>query len=191
MTKHSEKLFVLGAEEPLAHTLTFDQAAMRSLLSILQHSFDVVIVDLPRGVSPVQRHVLSVADHVIVATELSLAGVRDCLRVKAMLKESDANGRPIYVASALSGRKAAAVKPSDFKETVGERLAVTLPLDEKALGLAATASKPVIDVAKNSAFLKALRPLAGEITGRKPLGAAEPFWRRFLRKPAALKPAKA
>jgi pilus assembly protein CpaE len=191
MTKYSEKLFVLGAEEPLAHNLSVDPAAMRSLLTALQHSFDVVMVDLPRGLSPVQRHTLSVADHVFVVSELSLAGVRDCLRVKAMLKELDGNGRPIYIASALNGRKRAPIAANDFKDTVGERLAVVLPNDEKGFALAATASKPVCDVAKGSAFVKALRPLAAELSGKKAAPAAEPFWRRFLSKPAALKPAKA
>jgi pilus assembly protein CpaE len=191
MTKYSENLFVLGAEEPLAHSLAVDPTAMRSLLSTLQSSFDVVMVDLPRGLSAVQRHVLTAADNVVVVSELSLAGVRDCLRVKAMLKELDANGRPIYVASALNGRKRAPVAPNDFKETVGERLAVVLPPDEKALSLAATANKPVCDVAKGSAFVKALRPLAAELSGKKAAPVAEPFWRRFMNKPAALKPAKA
>lgn len=191
MTKYSEKLFVLGAEEPLAHSVSVDPAAMRSLLSTLQQSFDVVMVDLPRGLTPVQRHVLSVADHVVVVSELSLAGVRDCLRVKAMLKELDANGRPIYVASALNGRKRAPVAANDFKDTVGERLAVILPADEKALALAATANKPVCDVAKGSPFVKALQPLAAELAGKKTVAVEEPFWRRLLSKPAALKPAKA
>ena len=191
MTKYSEKLFVLGAEEPLAHNLVVDPAAMRSLLSTLQHSFDVVLVDLPRGINAIQRHVMSVADHVVVVSELSLAGVRDCLRVKAMLKELDSNGRPIYVASALNGKKRAPVAANDFKETVGERLAMVLPPDEKSLSAASAANKPVCDVAKGSPFVKALRPLASELAGKKPVAAAEPFWRRFFGKPATLKPAKA
>src|SRR5262249_43943338 len=102
-------------------------------------------------------------------------------------------GKPIYVASALNGRKRAPVAANDFKETVGERLAVILPGDEKSLALAATANKPLCDVAKGSPFLKALRPLAGELSGKKAAPVAEPFWRKFFSssKPAALKPAKA
>ncbi len=191
MTKYSDKLYVLGAEEPLSQSVAFDPQSLRALLSALQASFEVVIVDVPRGAGPMQRHVLTVADHVVVVSELSLAGVRDCLRIKTMLKDSDANARPIYVASELSGHKRAPVSPTDFKDTVGERLAVVLPLDEKALVQASAANKPVAEVAKASPFVKALRTLASELAGKKVATAQQPIWRRLFHKQQALKPAKA
>lgn len=181
MVKVNDRLFVLSSEEPLSQAMVFDPSSLRALLSMMQQSFDVVIVDVPRGMGPLQRQALSLADQIVVMSEMSLSGVRDCLRVKALLKEAEVNGTTIYMASHLRGDKVASIRPKEFSQTVGEKISIIVPRDDAAVSTAGGAGKPVNEVSRNGRITRALRTLARELDGAPP--ARKPplsrFWARW------------
>ncbi|MFX8883499.1 hypothetical protein ABTM86_20275, partial [Acinetobacter baumannii] len=58
LTRKSEKLSVLSAEEPLGDTTGFDPAALDVILQTLGQRFHYVILDLPRRPGELYRQVL-------------------------------------------------------------------------------------------------------------------------------------
>jgi pilus assembly protein CpaE len=74
MIKVSDNLLVLAAEASAAQHVAVDPGAIDMLLHELRRKFVRVIVDLPRGVSPMHRVVLAAASQVVVFCEHSLAG---------------------------------------------------------------------------------------------------------------------
>lgn len=181
MVKVGDGLFVLSSEEPLSQAMMFDPSSLRALLAMMQQSFDVVIIDVPRGMGPLQRHALSIADQIVVMSEMSLSGVRDCLRVKAFLKDAEVNGRTLYVASHLRGDKVASVRAKEFSQTVGEKIAITVPRDDATVAAANGAGKPINEVAKSGRMTRAVRMLAQELDGGPPPKQRfAPFWARWM-----------
>ena len=78
----SERFPVLGAEEAVDEVVPMDGGAITALLKEMKGNFDVIIVDLPRHLFAVQKRLLASAHDIVLVTELSLAGIRDTLRIK-------------------------------------------------------------------------------------------------------------
>jgi pilus assembly protein CpaE len=181
MHKQSDSFYILSAEESLVDTLLFDPASLRVLLSALQQKFDVVLIDLPRGMTPLQRHVLSAADHLIVVSELSLPGIRDACRIKRFLSDTASLAKLSFVAGGSPAPKGARVSDADFEKTVGQKLAFSLPFDQKAAAAAAATGKPIVAAARAAEVTKMYRRIAVEIAGEPAGNGSVPFWKRFRR----------
>jgi pilus assembly protein CpaE len=84
LVQHSERLFVLSAEESPDETLLLDyDAALELLVTELRTKFHYVVVDLPRSPGPCTQQVIQSATELLLVTDLSLAGMRDTMRVRA------------------------------------------------------------------------------------------------------------
>ncbi len=92
MVSESEQFAVLGAEEAIDEVLPMDNAAITALLKEMRGDFDFIVVDMPRHLFASQKRLLATAHEIVLVTELSLAGIRDTLRIKTALKQSGFHG---------------------------------------------------------------------------------------------------
>jgi len=93
MIKVTDTLRVLAAEASAAQHHTVDAGAIDMLLHELRRKFARVVVDLPRGASPLQRVVLATASHVVLVCIRSLAGLRDTIRLQTLVREQAPQAR--------------------------------------------------------------------------------------------------
>src|SRR6266481_4713061 len=75
MVKVADNLRVLAAEASATQHVPIDGGAIDMLLYELRRKFARVVVDLPRGATPLQRGVLAAASQVVLVCERSLAGL--------------------------------------------------------------------------------------------------------------------
>ena len=80
LIQHSERLFVLSAEESPDETLLLDYGAVELLMTELRNKFHYVVVDVPRSPNACTQQVLQSATDLLLVTDLSLAGMRDTMR---------------------------------------------------------------------------------------------------------------
>ncbi|HYG87405.1 MAG TPA: hypothetical protein VD978_14195 [Azospirillum sp.] len=162
MVSESDRLSVLGAEEPVEEAVSFGSTALAALLEELRGSHEVVVVDLPRHLLPAHRPVLGSAEQVILVSDLSLAGIRDTARLTAAIKVL---GGPacVVVGSRAGGSRKSQVDRATFERGIQGKIAHLVPDDEKAVGAAANQGKAVAAVAPGSAVVKALRELATQM----------------------------
>jgi pilus assembly protein CpaE len=85
LVQHSERLFVLSAEESPDETLLLDYGAVELLMTELRNKFHYVIVDLPRSPNPSTQQIVQTATDLLLVTDLSLAGMRDTMRITGTL----------------------------------------------------------------------------------------------------------
>ena len=130
MIKVTENLRILAAEASAAQHLAVDAGAIDVLLYELRRKFAWVVVDLPRGVSPMQRVVLAAASHVVVFCERSLAGLRDTIRLQTLMREQAPQARLWLVEAGATGERAAIGK-SEFEKAIGKSLDASLSYDPK------------------------------------------------------------
>jgi pilus assembly protein CpaE len=164
MIKVSDTLRILAAEATTAEPLMIDAGAIDVLLYELRRKFAWVVVDLPRGVTPIQRVVLSAASRVIVLCERSLAGLRDTIRLQTQIREQAPQTRLLLVEAGAPGERALVGK-SEFEKGIGRSLDTGLPHDPKAAGAATNAGQPLPVASPRSPLTRELRQLVGTLSG--------------------------
>ena len=164
MIKITEHLSVLAAETSVAQHLIVDGGAIDMLLYELRRKFPLVVVDLPRGATPMHRVVLAAATHVVVICERTLAGLRDTIRMQTLVREQAPQARLWLVEAGASGERAL-IGRSEFEKGVGKSFDARLSYDPKSAGAAANAGQPLPMTAPRSPVVRELGQLAALLAG--------------------------
>lgn len=168
MVKESETLSVLGAEEPIENSVRLDPIAVVQLIDELTGSFEAVVVDLPRGLLPSHGELLTRADDLLLVTDLSLAGIRDCGRVKGAIEATGSQAKVMTLASRVGKDRPCQIDQNSFERSLGGKLTGVVPEDVKTLASCANAGKAIGAVASKQPIAQVLRSLACDLTGRSP-----------------------
>jgi pilus assembly protein CpaE len=164
MIKVTDNLRVLAAEASAAQHLAVDAGAIDMLLHELRRKFARVVVDLPRGATPLQRVVLASASHVVVFCERSLAGLRDTIRLQTLVREQAPQARLWLVGAGVAGERSVIGK-SEFEKGIGKALDTSLSYDPKSAGAAANSGQPLPLAAPRSPVLRELLQLTELLAG--------------------------
>jgi len=176
-TKVTDRLSILAAEESHEEDVRADPTAITLLLDELGRQGDFTIVDVPLHPATYRTKVLPTTRDIIIVTDLSLAGLRDCIRLCSQAQQLSPSARLIVVASRV-GSRATGVSQREFEKALGHKIAHLLPEDAKASSSSAVSGKPLAVAAKSSRLTTALRHLAEQINSTKPKGK-EPARSRF------------
>jgi pilus assembly protein CpaE len=164
MVKVTENLRVLAAEASATQHLIVDAGAVDMLLYELRRKFTRIIVDLPRGATPVQRAVLAAASHVVVLCERSLAGLRDTIRLQTMMREQAPQVHVWLVEAGATGGRALIGK-SEFQKGIGQALNAGISYDPKSAGAAVNSGQPLPMAAPRAPIVREFRQLAELVAG--------------------------
>lgn len=127
MHKHGPHLSIWSAEETMQERLVIHEKAGDGLMKELKDKYQVIVLDMPRYLGIFGRKCLGQADNVIVATDLSLAGLRDTLRLSDLMRDALKLKPPIVVANRVGMAPKQAVKQDDFEKGVGAKIAYSIP----------------------------------------------------------------
>lgn len=173
MTNAGDRLRLLGAEEPLEDTLNLGNDGLATLLTDLATSVDCIVVDLPRSLVPMTRHVLGVADAIGIVTDLSLPAMRDTQRLIGLIKGIRDNARLFVIVNRMGG-VAGEVSRADFERGIGAKIAYAIPFDAKAAMAAAERAKPFVEVARQPKTVSELHGLAVGLVGAEDKSVSPP-----------------
>ncbi len=164
MINASDHLFVLGAEEALDQNLTIARGAVDSLIDAVSQTFQTIIIDLPRTMLDHAATILQEADTITVVTDLSVAGLRDAVRLQDHLGAMGA--QTVQIAVHQSPKPVRQVSPKEMEQGLGRDVTFWIPHDEKSVTAAATQGKAATEIAGNRGGLsKAILPIAKDIAG--------------------------
>ena len=148
LIQHSERLFVLSAEESPDESLLLDYGAVELLMTELRNKFHYVVVDLPRTTSACTLQVLQSATDLVLVTDLSLAGMRDTMRITGMLPTTNASCNTTLVVNRVGEHKQGEMPRAEFEKGVSRKLDLLLPFDAKTVAAATNFGQPVASSAK-------------------------------------------
>jgi pilus assembly protein CpaE len=190
MVTESDQFAVLGAEESIDEVVPIDNAAVTALLKEMKGDFDFIVVDLPRHLFASQKRLLASAQDIVLVTELSLAGIRDTLRMRTALKSLECPATLTVIAARTGPAHAGHVDTAAFEKGAQIKIDAVIPEDPKTMMEAANGGKAVGAIAKNAPMTKALRALAVRLTGKTEAAAKKQdgFWKKLgggaVKKPA-------
>jgi pilus assembly protein CpaE len=161
-TKCGDRLHVLAAEEAVDDEVHYNTSAVSLLLDELKKQSHAVIIDLPRNAPAARAVVLAAASEIIVVTDLTLAGLRDAIRLYTMVQQVAPSARVVFVANRDGGREGT-VSKAEFEKALGKQIDFVLPEDAKANQAAANAGKPLVAAASGSKVTAAIKGLANSL----------------------------
>jgi pilus assembly protein CpaE len=164
MVKVNEHLRALAAEAPLTEPPIVDAGAIDMLMHTLRRKFAWIVLDLPRGVTPMQRVVLAAANRVVLVCERRLASLRDTIRLQTLLREQAPRATLILAEAGAPGERAT-VSKGEFEKGIGKPFDVSLSYDPKSVGEATNSGQPLPLVAPRSAIVRDLRQLVVAVAG--------------------------
>ena len=165
LVRESENLYVLGAEEPFDDQFMVNSTALERLLSELSDTVDVVVADVPRNLIGTQRELLTRADTVVLVSELTLASIRDSLRLATFIREAAPDTDLIVVANKTDAGGKGEISMAEFERGIKMPVNHVLPWNPKVAAEAANAGKPLAEVAASSDIVRAVTRLSRAILG--------------------------
>lgn len=136
LVQHSERLFILSAEESPDESLLLDFAALETLIGELRNKFHYVLVDLPRTPNPCTHQILQSATDLVLVSDFSLAGMRDTMRMAGLLPTTNASCNALLVANRAGEHKQGEMPRAEFEKGVGRKLDLVLPFDPRTVAAA-------------------------------------------------------
>jgi len=160
----SENFSILGSEETVDEMVPVDGGAISALLAEMQKNFDVIIVDLPRHMLALHKRMAASADDIVLVSDLTLAGIRDTLRIKSALASLGCPGRISVVASRANASESGHVSKAVFEKGIQTPVAVVVPEDTAVVAAASNNGKSLGENAPRSPVTKAIRSIALKIS---------------------------
>jgi pilus assembly protein CpaE len=177
LAAYSERLWVLGSEEPLEEELQFPGSAVDRLIEVLREQFHYVVADLPRLPNPLSHRILEIADTRVIVLDQTLQAIRDAARICRLpdLGLDGVTGRPLVVVNRVGEGGRGSVKVEEVAGALGQRLRWLIPY-QPAVFTSALA-QGTIAAEKGGRFADAIAALATELSGQ---AAEKPSrWRLF------------
>jgi pilus assembly protein CpaE len=159
MVRDHDNLAILSAEASINTPLLTDPNAFLQLQHELRHSFDAVVVDLPRHLAVQNPGLFTDSSHVYLVTDLTLAATRDTIRMLAFLKNNAPTAQIVVVANKFTGNTDVEVTRKDFEVSIERAVQVIIPMDTKTAIAAAKQGRPFIEMAKGNKSAASLKEL--------------------------------
>ncbi|CCQ73552.1 AAA family ATPase [Magnetospira sp. QH-2] len=180
MVRESDNLFVLDTEETMGQAIHPDPTAIDQLLEKMRDSFDMVVVDLPRE-SLSNTSALTESGEVILVADLTIAGIRDTLRIHEYLVQSAPQARLTVVANRVGLMGRGEMTRGEFEKGAEVPVDISIPFDIAGVLEAANQGKAVPEVANRGKPVTALRDLSTRILHDETVdGDSRPAWKRLL-----------
>jgi pilus assembly protein CpaE len=182
LVQHSERLYVLSAEESPDESLLLDFNALELLITELRNKFHYVLVDLPRTPNACSQQVLQGATDLVLVSDLSLAGMRDTMRMVGLLPTTNAACNALLVVNRCGEHKQGEMPRAEFEKGVGRKLDLVLPFDARTVAAATNFGQAV--AATKGPVASGLRQITERLCGPQ---AAEGvsragLWQKLLKK---------
>jgi pilus assembly protein CpaE len=161
----SEKFSILGAEEAVDEIVPIDGGAITTLIKEMKSNFDVIVIDLPRHMLASQKRLLVAAHEIAIVSDLTLAGIRDTLRIKSALASLGGTSKITIIASRTNASGIGHIDPAVFEKGIQGKIDATILEDMIALTTASNSGKALGTSAPRAPITKALLSLATHLAG--------------------------
>ena len=162
MMRANPNLAVLSAETPLSNPMLTDGAAFFQLQHEMKQAFEFTLVDLPRHMLTQSPQLLGEVQTLVLATELTLAGTRDTLRMLSWLKSQAPQLNVLVVANKVPASDPE-ISRKDFEHAVERAVDVCIPLNIKVAVQAAKLGKTMAELAPGEKMGNGFDSLAAEL----------------------------
>lgn len=180
MVNESENLFILGGEEPLESKSELNPYAVEPLLSALRANFSGLVFDMPKDVAISHPLMIQESAATLLVTDLSLAGMRDVLRLKSFVDDFCGGTEAKIVA--IGGKdKRGALSQGDFEKGIEHEIDYLIPYEPKIAMDAANGGRTIAALGGGARGLgKTIAAITEEVVGEteEQVETKKSWWRK-------------
>ena len=163
---------VFAAPDLIPPLESVDTDQLLNVLTMIRRHYDYVILDLPANWTNWTLSALSVADVVVMVTELSLASLRQAKRRLELFDSVGIeDGKTVMVVNRVQRRLFKTIGVEDVQATLGREVLGNLSLDEPALSSAQQQGVLVQSIQRKSRFNADIQNIAETLSHRWPVGS--------------------
>lgn len=171
MSPCGDRLFVIGGEENLSRAMfSSDPLAVDTLMSELRSIFHFVLIDIPRSLTDIAYRAIQLSSVVVIASDLSLAGMRDAVRLLKFVRENNPGAQIIMIVNRIGENPKAEIPFSEFEKGLGRKVDYKINFEPNTLLNAANLGRPLIETGGPAA--RVIDHLAERLAGPGPKAAA-------------------
>jgi len=167
MTAAAERLKVLAGEESLDENVAQTPEALDPLINALGHECNQMVVELPRRLDDCARQMIAESDQFVIVTDLSLAGLRDALRLSDLSKRIGGRARPFIVASQVGSPHRGEISQREFERGLGNAIDHQISYDPKGATAMARQGKAMAVAGKGGKAAEEILMLSQRLCGRE------------------------
>lgn len=138
------------------------------ILNLLKFNFGHLILDLSKGLTPIDLIALDMADMILVVTQLELSSLRNAVRMMMTLGEQDNIAEKVRIVvnrvDSAIGESTISLKKAE--DTIGRPIFWQVPNDSKPVQSARISGEPLIRHAPKSRVQASLQGLASVFTNK-------------------------
>ncbi len=149
MVPKTDQLSIMAAEEELGRDAGYAPEAFERLLNEVRRGFEVVWIDVPRGTFGSLGKILPHVKHVFIVADMSLASLRDAVRLKSFCGDHAAFTNLSIIVNKFDKTRQS-MTPAQFERGIETKIAVRLPDEFKVVDAAAAAGKVFAETARRS-----------------------------------------
>jgi pilus assembly protein CpaE len=165
--KINENFYVLASEEDVGAGLHPTGEAVNQLVDMVRPDYRNIVIDVPRDLAVAMPDVMARLDHLVIVSDLSLAGLRDANRLITFFKDVIDEGELSVMVNRTGINKRGEISERDFEKAIDRRLMANVAEDLKAAAVITRDARPVSESARNSRLDKSVRELAQKLAGGK------------------------
>lgn len=162
--KCGDHLRVLATELALDTRLELGADALDLLFAELRRNFQHVIVDLPRDLALRQPNLLMAAGTAALVSDMSLAGMRDTMRLLQYVKGVAPKLRRLVIGNRFGSDRKNDLPRAEFERGIEEKITHLVPHDPKCLKAAQNAGKAIQIQAGGSKLAAAIETVCAAIS---------------------------
>jgi pilus assembly protein CpaE len=178
MVKHEETgLSFLDRPMNVTEIDAIEGAHVDRVLNLLKLSYSHLVIDVSKRFTAADAAALSVADQILLVTQLELSSVLNATRVLAALSNLDEAGDRVKIILNKAGVEADEderyrISPKKAEEIIGKPFYWSIPYEPRSIWLARNEGVPLIRSAPKSRAFQAIAGLAGALTNKQVVAAA-------------------
>lgn len=168
---------LLAAPDSPENAIDVRPESIERLIAVARGSHDFVLLDVSRTLDANAIKALDCADAIFLVLQLTLPFIRDAgrlLRIFATLGYPKEKARVLVNRFAKDGE----IGLRDVEQTLGQKIATTVPNSFRTVAESINHGQPIIDLAPRDPVARALRELAGDLVQVEQRGAG--WWRRLI-----------
>lgn len=134
-SKFKENFSILSGEDDFSENLNYPTQSIDTMSKALLETHDIVLVDLPRILNDFTRATIAASDELIIVTELSVAGLRDTLRLMDLHRiQTNGNLSCRIIANRVGMGKKYEMTVGSFEKNASTKIQTQIPYDPAYFG---------------------------------------------------------
>jgi pilus assembly protein CpaE len=165
LATHRSGIHLLAAPREVIALESLGPTEVEGLFGALRRDFQLTIVDLPQAWTAWTSHALSLADQIVMVTQLSVPHVQQAKRQLRALSAQGLGAQPLtLVCNSLSSDQTQSVSVKAAERALGREFDVVVPEDRRTMSAAINQGVELSAIRRGTKIEKAIGELAQKIT---------------------------